>query len=82
MLEEGHAHCIRHQVANLGGALDGTSGGTPVLWGAASEVPSGYITSGALDGMILCPANGVDTFRKFNGNDGTFDASQVAGFYA
>jgi endoglucanase len=71
-------NCIQHQVANLAGALDGTSGGTPVLWGAATEGPAGYVTSGVLDGMILCPANGVDTFRKFNGNAGAFDASQVA----
>ena len=71
-------NCIQHQVANLAGALDGTSGGTPVLWGAASEGPAGYATSGVVDGMILCPANGVDTFKKFNGNDGAFDASQVA----
>ena len=27
-------NCIQHQVANLAGALDGTSGGTPILWGA------------------------------------------------
>ena len=39
-------NCIQHQVANLAGALDGTSGGTPVLWGAASEGPGGYATSG------------------------------------
>ena len=71
-------NCIQHQVANLAGALDGTSGGTPILWGAAAEGPDGYATSGVVDGMILCPANGVDTFRKFNGNDGAFDASQVA----
>ena len=71
-------NCIQHQVANLAGALDGTSGGTPVLWGAASEGPAAYATSGVVDGMILCPANGVDTFEKFNGNDGAFDASQVA----
>jgi len=71
-------NCIQHQVANLAGALYGTSGGTPVLWGAAVEGPGGYASSGVLDGMILCPANGVDTFRKFNGNDGTFDRSQVA----
>jgi len=71
-------NCIQHQVANLAGALDGTSGGTPVLWGAATEGPAGYATSGVLDGMILCPANGVETFRKFNGNAGAFDASQVA----
>ena len=71
-------NCIQHQVANLAGALDGTSGGTPVLWGAAVEGPAGSATSGVLDGMNLCPANGEDTFRKFNGNDGAFDASQAA----
>jgi endoglucanase len=38
----------------------------------------GDISSGTLDNMILCPANGVDTFKKFNGSDGVFDASQVA----
>ena len=71
-------NCIQHQVANLAGALDGTSGGTPILWGAAVEGPAGYVTSGTLDGMILCPADGVDTFRKFNGNNGAFKNSQVA----
>jgi endoglucanase len=71
-------NCIQHQVANLAGALDGTSGGTPVLWGAACEGPGGYISSGVLEGMILCPANGADTFAKFNGSDGAFDSSQVA----
>jgi len=69
---------IKHQLARLAGALDGTSGGTPVLWGAAVEGPAGYASSGVLDGMILCPANGVDTFGKFNGNNGAFNASQVA----
>jgi len=71
-------NCIQHQVANLAGALDGTFGGTPVLWGAAVEGPAGYATSGVVDGMILCPANGVDTFKKFNGNDGAFHRSQTA----
>jgi len=71
-------NCIQHQVANLAGALNGTSGGTPVLWGAATEGPSSYASSGVVGGMILCPANGIDTFAKFNGNDGTFNASQVA----
>ena len=71
-------NCIQHQVANLVGAIDGTSGGTPVLWGAAAEGPAGYATSGLLDGMILCPANGIDTFRQFNGNAGRFEASQRA----
>lgn len=71
-------NCIQHQVANLAGALDGTSGGTPVLWGAASEGPASYATSGVVDGMILCPANGRDTFKIFNGNNGASNASQVA----
>jgi len=71
-------NCIQHQVANLVGALDGTSGGTPVLWGAATEGPSSYATSGVVDGMILCPANGADKFAKFNGDAGAFDATQVA----
>ena len=71
-------NCIQHQVANLAGALNGTSGGTPILWGAASEGPGSDISSGALDAMILCPANGVDTFARFNGSDGAFDESAVA----
>jgi endoglucanase len=71
-------NCIQHQVANLVGALDGTSGGTPVLWGAASEGPSSAATYGTLSGMILCPANGVDTFAIFNGNDGSYNGSKVA----
>jgi endoglucanase len=71
-------NCIQHQVANLAGALNGTAGGTPVLWGAAVEGPASYATSGLLDGMILCPANGVDTFKIFNGNSGKYRPSQVA----
>ena len=59
-------NCIQHQVANLAGALDGTSGAVPVLWGAASEGPSYAATAGALPGMILCPANGADPFAIFN----------------
>jgi endoglucanase len=71
-------NCIQHQVANLAGALDGTSGAVPVLWGAAIEGPAGYASSGLLDGMVLCPANGVDAFKQFNGNAGAFHASQAA----
>ncbi len=71
-------NCIQHQVANLAGALDGTSGGTPVLWGAASEGPSGAATSGFVTGMINCRANGADPFKIFNGNDGAYNPSQDA----
>jgi endoglucanase len=70
-------NCIQHQVANLVGALDGTSGGVPVLWGAASEGPASFATSGIVPGMILCPANGADSFAKFNGNAGAFNPSEV-----
>ncbi len=71
-------NCIQHQVANLAGALDGTSGGTPVLWGAATEGPNNYSTSGVVGGMNLCPAGGADTFKKFNGNPGPFDPNAEA----
>lgn len=71
-------NCIQHQVANLTGALDGTAGGTPVLWGAVSEGPAYAATSGIVSGMILCPANGPDPFKIFNGNDGPYNASQQA----
>ncbi len=70
-------NCIQHQVANLAGALDGTSGGTPILWGASTEGPASYPTSGIVPGMILCPVNGADPFQIFNGNDGKYDPSQV-----
>jgi len=65
--------CIQHQVANLVGALNGTAGGTPILWGASSEGPSNSPSSGYVPPMRNCPANGVDTFAKFNGNTGAFD---------
>ena len=55
-------NCIQHQVANLAGSLHGTNGGTPVLWGAAVEGPASGATYGLVDGMRVCPANGVDTF--------------------
>jgi endoglucanase len=71
-------NCIQHQVANLAGALNGTSGGVPVLWGAASEGPSYAATAGTLPGMHLCPAEGGNAFQIFNGNDGPYNPSQKA----
>ena len=70
-------NCIQHQVANLAGALDGTSGGTPILWGAATEGPAGFVSSGFVSGMKSCPAHGFDTFAIFNGNNGKYDPSQT-----
>ncbi len=59
-------NCIQHQAANLAGALNGTSGGTPVLWGAVSEGPAFGATSGALDGMLKCPPDGGNAFKIFD----------------
>jgi len=58
-------NCLQHQVANLAGALNGTS---PILLGAAVEGPNSVATKGAVSGMIACPADGVDVFAQFNGN--------------
>jgi len=71
-------NCIQHQVANLAGSLEGTSGATPLLWGAASEGPATAATSGVVDGMILCPADGTNPFKIFNGNNGEFNKSAKA----
>ena len=56
-------HCMQHQVANLVGSLDGSP---PLLRGAVVEGPNGEIFSGVVDGMRLCPADGVDTFAPFD----------------
>ena len=48
------------------------------MWGAASEGPAAGATSRVVSGMILCPANGVDRFGVFNGNDGAYNPSEVA----
>jgi endoglucanase len=71
-------NCIQHQVANLAGALNGTSGGTPILWGAAAEGPASYTSSGTLTHMKPCPANAVDTFAIFNGNNGNYNRAEIA----
>lgn len=68
-------NCPQHQVANLAGSLTGTSGGTPILWGASSEGPSNNTSSGQLANMNLCPADGSDPFADFNGNSGSYDGS-------
>jgi endoglucanase len=57
-------NCMQHQVANLAGSLNGTP---PVLAGAAVEGPNADASTGELDGMRACPANGRDGFARFNG---------------
>ena len=56
-------HCMQHQVANLAGSLDGSP---PILRGAVVEGPNGEIFSGVVDGMRLCPADGVDVYAPFD----------------
>ena len=73
-------NCIQHQVANLAGALNGTSGGTPILWGAVTEGPNTSLSSGLVPGMRTCPVDGVDTFTLFNGNSGAYDPNDYVSF--
>jgi endoglucanase len=66
-------NCIQDQVANIAGSLEGSTGGTPVLWGAATEGPDYSASSGHVSGMKSCPADKVDTYAIFNGNDGAYN---------
>jgi endoglucanase len=56
-------HCPQHQVANLAGSLDGSP---PVLAGAVVEGPTDAASSGLVEGMRECPADGVDGFAAFD----------------
>lgn len=62
-------NCMQHQVANIAGSLDGTE---PLLRGAAVEGPNSFAATGTLDGMRACPADGVNEFKKFNGNGAVY----------
>ena len=68
-------NCIQHQVANIAGSLQGTSGGTPVLWGAAVEGPANFPSGGFVGGMRACQPTGVDPFAQFNGNSAGYNLS-------
>jgi endoglucanase len=58
--------CMQHQVANLVGSQNGTP---PLLRGGAVEGPNSFAATGVVTGMIACPADGVDVFAAFNGNN-------------
>jgi endoglucanase len=62
-------HCIHHQVANISGALDGTS---PILKGAAVGGTNGTLYTGTVTGMRTCPADGSDPFAQFNNSQAKF----------
>jgi endoglucanase len=69
--------CIHHQVANL---LGSGSPPIPILAGAVVEGPIAKPDSGAPRGAKACPANGDDSFARFNGNGAVYK-DNVA-FYA
>jgi len=66
-------NCMQHQVANIAGSLHGTA---PILNGAVVEGPNSFAATGLLDGMRKCPPNGVDSFKKFNGNGAVYKDDQ------
>jgi endoglucanase len=55
--------CPQHQVANIVGALDGSS---PILAGAVVEGPGEEASRGLLSGMRECPAGGGNAFARFD----------------
>jgi hypothetical protein len=58
--------CMQHQVANLVGSQRATP---PLLRGAAVEGPNSFAATGVVAGMVACPADGVDVFALFNGDN-------------
>jgi endoglucanase len=65
--------CMQHQVANIVGSLDGTP---PILAGALVEGPNSEAETGFLDSMRVCPADGSNPFKKFNGNGAVYKDDQ------
>ena len=61
--------CMQHQVANIVGSTDGSA---PILAGALVEGPNTFAARGLLDGMVVCPADGVNVYKKFNGNGSVY----------
>jgi endoglucanase len=61
--------CIHHQVANISGALDGT---TPILRGAVVEGPNGTLYTGFETGMRNCPGDDSDPYAAFNSSQAKF----------
>jgi endoglucanase len=67
-------NCTQHQVANLRGSTDGSH---PVLTGAVVNGPNdpSLFADGLgdyQDGMVVCPADGSDSFAAFNGHGSQF----------
>jgi endoglucanase len=70
--------CLQHEVANLSGALDGTS---PILVGAVVDGPTDPasltgLTS--LSGMRVCPPAGGDGFSAWNGHGASYQDNVLA----
>ena len=43
-----------------------------MLAGAAVEGPNSSASKGRLPGMVVCPPDGVDVFKQFNGNGAVY----------
>jgi len=61
--------CMQHQVTNL---VPSPPNGPPFLLGAVVEGPNSFAATGTLDGMVACPPNGGDAFKKFNGDGAVY----------
>jgi hypothetical protein len=77
MVGEGHRFpdCMQHQIANLRGSTDGRP---PLDVGAVVNGPNGADVfdpgglGGYQDGMVKCPASGVDSFARFDGRGSVY----------
>jgi endoglucanase len=66
-------NCMQHQVANIVGSLNGKP---PTLAGALVEGPNSFSATGFVDGMRVCPPDGIDDFAPFNGNGSVYRDEQ------
>ena len=58
-----YPRCLQYQPSNM---LPWQHGEPIPLVGAAVEGPNSFSATGSLDGMRRCPANGVNTFARFD----------------
>lgn len=64
-----YPNCLQHQVVNL---MPWRHGEPQPLRGAAVEGPNSFAATGTVDNMVLCPANGVDSYAAYNSSTAVF----------
>lgn len=70
--------CLQHQIANLKGALDGTS---PILLGAVVDGPNDPASFSGLgidSAAKACLMGGGDAFQSFSGHGGRYEDAVAA----